>query len=67
MGKGEPQVIMQQLKVGNSTKWYMSKRKSVLENERHKILWDFKIQADHLIPDGKPNLVIVDKKRDPAK
>ena len=27
---------------------------SVLENETHKILWDFDIQTDHLILAGRP-------------
>ena len=31
----------------------MHKPESVLENEMHKIPWDFEIQADHLIPSGK--------------
>ena len=28
----------------------MQKQESVLENETHKILWDFEIQTDPLIP-----------------
>ena len=28
----------------------MHKPESVLENEMHKIPWDFEIQTDHLIP-----------------
>ena len=34
--------------------------------EMHKILWDFEIQTDHLIPDRKPDLVIIRKKRELA-
>ena len=34
----------------HSTKWYMHKPESVLENKTHKILWDFEVQTDHLIP-----------------
>ena len=30
-------------------KWYMHNPESTLENEMHKILWDFVIQTDHLI------------------
>ena len=30
--------------------WYMYKPESILENETHKILWDFQIQKEHLIP-----------------
>ena len=35
---------------------------SVLENETHKIPWDFKIQMDHLILARRPDLVIINKK-----
>ena len=36
---------------------------SILENETHKILWDFEIQTDHLISARRPDLVIVNKKK----
>ena len=29
-----------------------------------KILWDFEIQMDHLIPVRTPNLVLINKKRE---
>ena len=35
---------------------------SVLEYDTRKIIWDFKIQTDHLIPARRPDLVIVNKK-----
>ena len=50
-------------KFGLTTKWYMLKPKSVLENETHKILWDFEVQTGHLIPTRKPKWVSVKKKR----
>ena len=34
--------------------------------EKHKILWDFEIQTVHLISARRPDLVIVNKKREPA-
>ena len=34
----------------------------VLENDSHKLLWDFNIQTDHLIPAGRPDLIINKKK-----
>ena len=42
-----------------------TKPESVLENEMQKILWDFEIQTDHLIPARRPDLVITNniKKR----
>ena len=36
---------------------------SVLENELHKILWDFQIQTDHLISARRPDLEIVKEKK----
>ena len=41
----------------------MYKPESVLENETHKILWDFKIQTDHLIFARQPDIMIVNKKK----
>ena len=31
----------------------------VLENDTQKLLWDFNIQTDHLIPARSPDLVII--------
>ena len=36
---------------------------SDLENETHKLLWDFEIQMDHLIPVRIPDFVIVNIKK----
>ena len=44
-------------------KWYMHKPESVEENEMHKVLWDFEIQTDHLIPARRLELVIVNKRK----
>ena len=35
----------------------------VLENDSHKILWDFNIQTDHLIPARRPYLIIINKRK----
>ena len=35
----------------------------VLENATHKLLWDFNIQTDHLIPARRPGLIIINKKK----
>ena len=32
---------------------------SVLENDTHKLQWDFDIQTDHLISDRRPELIII--------
>ena len=36
---------------------------SVLENETHKILWNFEIQTDHVVSARQPDLVRVKKKK----
>ena len=36
---------------------------TVLENDPHKLLWDFNIQTDHLIPARRPDLIIINKKK----
>ena len=41
----------------------MHNPESVLENEMQKILWDFKIQTDHLISARRPDIVRVEKKK----
>ena len=40
----------------------MHKPESVLKNETHKILWDFEIKTDHLIPAKRLDLVLINKK-----
>ena len=35
-------------KFDHTNKWYMRNPAPVLENETHKLLWDFEIQTDHL-------------------
>ena len=39
----------------------------VLENDSHKLLWDFNIQTDHLIPARRPDLIIINKKKRTSK
>ena len=46
------------------TKWYMHKLEYVLENETHKILWDFEIQAVHLILTRRQEIVLINKKNE---
>ena len=35
----------------------------VLENDSHKLVWDFNIQTDHLIPARRPGLIIINKRK----
>ena len=39
----------------------------VLENDSHKLLWDFNIQTDHLISARRPDLIIINKKKKKKK
>ena len=39
----------------------------VLENDTHKLLWDFNIQTDHLISARRPDLIIIIKKERTCK
>ena len=47
-----------------TNKWYMHNPAPVLENDTHKLLWDFNIQTDYLIPARRPDLIIIDKKKE---
>ena len=39
----------------------------ILENDSNKLLWDFNIQTDHLILARRPDIIIINKKRESAK
>ena len=41
----------------------MHKPAPVLDNNTHKLLWDFDIHMDHLISVRKPDLIIINKKK----
>ena len=41
----------------------MHNPESVIENETHKLLYDFEIQTDHLIPARRSDPVIVNQKK----
>ena len=47
----------------HANKWYMHNPVPVLENDSHKLLWDFNIQTDHLIPARRPDLIIINKRK----
>ena len=36
---------------------------AVLENDTHKVLWDFDVQMDHLISARRPDLKIINNKK----
>ena len=50
-------VVIDLKKNDHICKWYLHKQESTLENETHKILWDFEIQTDHrIIPSRRPSV-----------
>ena len=36
---------------------------SILENDTHKLQWDFDIHTDHLITARRPDIIIINKKK----
>ena len=59
--------MCKKFKFDHTNKWYMHNLAPVLKNDMHKLLWDFNIQTDHLIPARRPDLIIINKKREFAK
>ena len=59
--------LCKKLKFNHMNKWYMHTPASVLENETHKHPWDFNIQTDHRISAWRPDLIIINKKRELAE
>ena len=47
----------------HTNKWYMHNTAPVPEKDSHKLLWDFNIQTDQLIPARRPGLIIINKKK----
>ena len=50
------------MKFDHTNKWYMHTPAPVLENNTHKLLWDFGVHTDHLILARRSDLIIVNKK-----
>ena len=51
-------------KFDHTNKWYRLNPVHVLENGTHKLLWDFDIHTDHLISARRPDLLIINKKKE---
>ncbi len=45
----------------------MHNPESVIENDTHKLQWDFDIQTDHHISATRPDLIIITKKKNKKK
>ena len=55
--------MCKKLKFDHANKWYVHNPAPVLENDTHKLLWDFDIQTNHLISARRPDLIISNKKK----
>ena len=55
--------MCKKFKFDHTKKWYMQNPASVLENDTHKLQWDFDVQTDNLISDRKPDLIIINIKK----
>ena len=62
MGKVVHWELWKKLKFNYTTKWYMHKPESVLDNATHNIFWAFEMETDHLISAKRPDLVIANKR-----
>ena len=49
-------------KFDHTNKWYMHNPAPLLENEIHKLQWDFEVHMDHLISARRPDLIIINTK-----
>ena len=59
--------IVQEFQFDHTNKWYMHNPAPVVENDSHKLLWDFNIQTDQQIPAKRSDLILINKKRESAK
>ena len=51
----------------HTNRWYIHNPSPVLENDRHKLLWDFNIQTYPQISARRPDLIIINKKKKKKK
>ena len=59
--------MCKKFKFDHTNKWYMHNSAPVRENDTHKLLWDFNIQTDHLLPARRLNLMIINNKKKKKK
>ena len=63
VGQGIHWEMCRKFQFDHTNKWYIHNPAPALENNSHKLLWDFNIQTDHLIPARRPDLIIINKKK----
>ena len=66
-GKAIHWEMCKKFKSDHANKWYMHYPAPVLENDTHKLLWDFDIPTVHLISTRRPDFIIINKKWKSAK
>ena len=54
--------MCKKFKFDHTNKWYMCNPAAVLENDTHKLLWDFDIHTDHLISTRRQDLIKKNRK-----
>ena len=59
--------MCKKFKFDHTNKWYMHNPAPVLEDDTHKLLWDFNIHTDHLISARRSDLIIINKKKKKKK
>ena len=59
VGKMTHWELCKKFKFDHTNKWYMHNPASVLDNETHKLLWDFDIQTNYLISTRRLSLIII--------
>ena len=67
VGKMIHRKMCKKFKFDHANKWCMHNPAPVLENDTHKLIWDFDIQTDHLISTRRPDLIIINKKEKKKK
>ena len=59
--------MCKKFKFDHANKWYMHNQAPVLENDSHKLQWDFDIQTDDLISARRPDLIIINNNNNKKK
>ena len=67
MGKIIHREMCKKFKFEHMNKWYTQNLTAVLENDTHKLLWDFDIQTDHQISARRPDLIVINKEKRTCK
>ena len=63
VGKVIHREMCKKFKFDHANKCHMHNPAPILENDIHKLLWDFDIQMNHLIPARRPDLIIINKEK----